>query len=88
MMDALWAQVAQRVRGGGGEGGGAVGDVTVDAVQRAVLRAAGFAWCVAFFPPFFIGKSLLLALCAHARSLPARVADAPCSSCLFFVSQG
>ena len=32
----LWAQVAERL--GGGESGG------IDAVQRAVLRAAGFTW--------------------------------------------
>lgn len=43
-MMKLWAQVAQHVGRGGGEGEG--GDVTMDAVQRAVLRAAGFTWCV------------------------------------------
>jgi len=57
LMLGLWTQVAQRVGGGGeaGEGDGGRGSgggvVSMDAVQRAVLRAAGFTWCV-FRRPF------------------------------------
>lgn len=50
-MAELWAQVAQRVGGeteGREEEEEEARNATMEAVQRAVLRSAGFRWCVTF----------------------------------------